>query len=137
MGWFLALPMARKLIFGAGGLLIIGLLIWWAVSAFNGWKEDLRQEGRDQTQARWDAANDERRRIGDELDVKLAKGISQIISAQAAQLGAIERQSADINVKLPQAIAADPRYQEPACDLTPAVLEEVNRSRRLSHGGRP
>lgn len=47
-------------------------------------------------------------------------------------VGRTKAAEAEINVRLPQLLAAAPRYADPRCDLTPEVTEQLNAARSLT-----
>lgn len=47
-------------------------------------------------------------------------------------VGRTQAAEAEINVRLPQMIAAAPRYTDPRCDLTPEVRDQLNDARLLT-----
>ena len=47
-------------------------------------------------------------------------------------VGRTKAAEAEINVRLPQMIAAAPRYTDTRCELTPEVREQLNAARALS-----
>lgn len=112
-------------------LAILGTLAGLVV-AFNVWKDGIREEGRDEVRAEWKAAREERAAVMAQFNTGLSAALRPIEERLTATIGNIDRQGAEINVRLPQAIAADPRYRDVNCSLTPDVLSQVNAARSLT-----
>lgn len=125
---FKALTLGGKLL---TVLAIVGTLAGLVV-AFNAWKVGLREEGRSEVRAEWKAAREERAKVMAQFQTGLGAALRPIEERLTATIGNIDRQGAEINVRLPQAIAADPRYRNPDCALTSDVMAQVNAARALS-----
>jgi len=116
-------------------LAIVGTLAGLVI-AFNAWKDGVREEGRDEVRAEWKAAREERAAVMAQFKTGLGAALRPIEERLTATISNIDRQGAEINVRLPQAIAADPRYRDVDCSLTPDVLSQVNAARSLSQPSR-
>lgn len=112
-------------------LAIVGALAG-VVIAFNHWKEGIREDGRNEVRAQWAAARAARATVMADFQKGIAAALKPNFDQLASTIGNIDRQGAEINVRLPQAIAADPRYRDVNCALTPDVLTQVNAARALS-----
>jgi hypothetical protein len=92
----------------------------------------VRQSGRDEINLKWEGEREARAEALAEFEQSLDGKLRQRFEVFSAQLGTIDREGQAIQIKLPQAIAADPRYRDPNCALTPAVRDQINSARALS-----
>jgi hypothetical protein len=129
----LALPIVKRL----GPLLAIGLALAAAYWVVDRTVHALKQAGRDEVQARWDASTAASDKAKVDLQAAVATALQPKFDALDARIGSIGNRAADISVRLPQAIASAPRYRDPACALTTPVLDQVNAARALSTDARP
>lgn len=132
LAWFSALSIGRKLLVGVGSLVAIVLAFTLLVKAVSSRDERLKQAGRDEVQSSWNAEKAGRQQAKAEFQTALTAALSPQFDQLASRIGAINTKGADINVRLPQAIAAAPRYTDPNCNLTAPVLDQVNAARALS-----
>lgn len=125
---FRALSLAGKIGSVLGLVAVLGGLLF----AFGRWKDSIRDEGRAEVHQEWKAARDERAAVSAEFQTGLTAALKPTFDRLDQRITDINGQAADINVRLPQAIAAAPRYRDPNCALTPEALVQVNAARRLS-----
>lgn len=96
--------------------------------------EDVKQSGRNEILAQWNAEKAGQAQVQGQFQTALSGALRPMFDQLSGQIGTINAKAAEINVKLPQAIAADPRYRDPNCSLTPDALAQVNAARALSSG---
>jgi uncharacterized protein YidB (DUF937 family) len=128
ISWFGALSIGKKV--GAGIAFIAALAaLTWGINAI---VHSLKQAGRDEVQAQWNA--DKAARAGAKADLQIALGaaLQPRFDDLAQRISGIDTKAAEVNLKLPAAIAAAPRYRDPNCSLTPDVLGQINSARALS-----
>jgi hypothetical protein len=113
---------------GIAAILAFGFVLWGLHRLY----EDVKQSGRNEIQAQWDAEKTGQAKVQGDFQGALTGALHPMFDQLSAEIGAIKAKGAEINVKLPQAIAADPRYRDPACTLTPDALAQVNAARALS-----
>lgn len=132
MGWFSALSIGKKVAVVGGGLLALILASWLLVRAVSARDERLKQAGRDEVTASWNAEKAGRAQARADFQTAITAALTPQFDRLASTIGAIDTSAASINVRLPQAIAAAPRYTDPNCALTPEVRDQVNAARALS-----
>jgi hypothetical protein len=132
LGWFKGLSIAGKIGVGVGAILALVLAFTLLVKAVSSRDERLKQAGRDEVQSSWNAEKAGRQQAKAEFQTALTAALLPQFDQLASRIGSINTKGADINVRLPQAIAAAPRYADPNCALTAPVLDQVNAARALS-----
>lgn len=135
MAWFAALSTGKKIAVGLGAIIALLLAVAALVSAVNAHDKAQRKAGSDAKQAEWNAETAERQRVKAEFTTELNAALQPRFDNLATQIGGIDTGAAKINVQLPQAIAANPRYRDPNCSVTGPALDQLNTARRL--GGQP
>lgn len=135
--WFKGLSIGAKLGVAIGAIVALVLAFTLLVRTVSARDERLKQAGRDEVQASWNAEKAGRQQAKAEFQTALTAALSPQFDQLASRIGAINTKGADINVRLPQAIAAAPRYSDPNCNLTAPVLDQVNAARALSQEGKP
>ena len=128
MGWFTALSVGKKV----GVLLaLVGALaaLVWGV---NRWLDGIRESGRNEVRAEWSAERAGRAQVKAQFEEAITAALQPQFDDLAARIGTIDTKAAEVNVRLPAAIAAAPRYRDPNCSLTAPVLDQVNAARGLS-----
>lgn len=128
MAWFTALSLGRKLGVILALLAVVAAIIW----GINAWLDSIRESGRNEVRAEWAAEKAGMAQAQATFQTSLTAALTPQFDRLAAKIGTIDTEAAQINVRLPQAIAAAPRYADPNCSLTPSVLAEVNAARSLS-----
>lgn len=131
-GGFAALSIGKKLAIGAGVLIALVLAAWLLVRAVSARDERLKQAGRDEVQAAWNGERAGRAQARAEFQGAITASLQPQFDRLATALGTIDTSAAEINVRLPAAVAAEPRYRDPDCALTQPVLEQVNAARALT-----
>lgn len=132
MLWFKGLSIAGKLGVGLAALLSLVLAFTLLVRTVSARDERLKQAGRDEVQASWNAEKAGRQQARADFQTALSAALSPQFDQLASRISGINTKGADISVRLPQAIAAAPRYVDPNCSLTAPVLDQVNAARALS-----
>lgn len=132
--WFGALPLAKKLLYGIGALVALLGAITALILAVHHYNESLRQDGRNEVQAKWDREKAVRATALAEFQVALGAALQPRFDALAQAIGSIDAKAATVNVALPKALAADPRYTSKDCGLTDPVRDQVNAARASSGG---
>jgi gas vesicle protein len=130
--WFKGLSIGAKLGVAVGAIVALVLAFTLLVHTVSVRDERLKQAGRDEVTAAWNAEKAGRQEAKAEFQTSLSATLRPMFDGLSATVGNIDRKAAEINVKLPQAIAASPRYADPNCALTPDVLSQVNAARALS-----
>lgn len=132
IGWFTGLKLAGKLAVLAAVLAaLVGLWMLW-----NARDERLRQSGRDEITAQWQAEKRAVAEVQAKFSADIIGALQPRFDALTVAIGGIDSEAARINLTLPPAVASDPRYRDPNCALTAPVLDAVNAARALS-GDRP
>lgn len=89
--------------------------------------------GRDDANARHDAAMAKAERIALIAEAALAKDVATIGADTATEQADIARIAATVRRTIQQELANDPRFNSPACQLGPDVMRAVN----AALGGQP
>jgi len=130
--WFKGLSMGAKLGVAFGAILALVLAATLLVRTVSARDERLKQAGRDEVQAAWNGEKAGRQQARAEFQTAITAALTPQFDKLATRIGQIDTTAARIDVQLPQAIAAAPRYTDPNCALTAPVLDQVNAARALS-----
>lgn len=130
--WFAALPVGVKLAAAVGLFVAFVLSVTFLLKEWRARDERLIQVGRVEVQGRWNAEKAARQEARADFQIALAASLAPQFDQLAAQISRIDAAGSSIDVRLPALTAAEPRYVDPRCDLTPEVLEQVNAARSLS-----
>lgn len=94
--------------------------------------DDARASGRSEERAVWLDKERAADKVRADLEHSLGVQMTERFDKMTGLLVRAAQTEAQINVRLPQAIAAAPRYRDPNCALTPEVLGHLNAARALS-----
>lgn len=130
---FFASSLGRKILIGLGATLALAALVWGAHALY----QDIKQSGRDEVQAQWEAEKAGRALASAELSSALAQAFSGLDSSLQGAIKTISYKGRDITIRVKKELDNDPRYTAPECELTPGVLEQLNAARSLSHASTP
>ncbi len=128
----MGLSLATKLGIGLGGLIALVLAVVGLVAAIGAHDKSVKQAGRDEVTAAWNAEKAGRASARAEVEHDIAGDVAARLDTLTGMIGGINGKAAQINVALPAAVRADPRYVDPRCMLTQPVLDQVNGARALS-----
>lgn len=118
-----------KWLLGAVALVgALGGLVW----LYGHQMDRARDDGATRERTIWQAREKARADVQAEVERGLATRMGQRFDDLTATLLNVRGREAEINVRLPQAIAAAPRYRDPECALTTDVLEQLNAARALT-----
>lgn len=130
--WLAALPVGVKLAAAVGLFVALVLSVTFLLKEWRARDERLIQVGRVEVQARWNAEKTARQEARADFQIALAASLAPQFDQLAAQISRIDTAGSSIDVRLPVLTAAEPRYVDSRCDLTPEVLGQVNAARSLS-----
>lgn len=132
IGWFKSLSMGKRVAVGLAAVIALIAAVTALILAINAHDAAQRQAGRDEVMRDWNAEKAARASAVADFQIALGKALQPRFDALATQIGAIDGKAATIAVELPRALAADPRYADPRCDLTVAARDQINAARTLS-----
>lgn len=136
MTWLLAksfFGLPRLFWAGLGALAVLAALVWGAHALY----DDIKQSGRDEVQAQWEAEKVGRALASAELSSALTQAFSGLDSSLQGAIKTISYKGRDITIRVKKELDNDPRYTSAACELTPGVLEQLNAARSVSHASTP
>lgn len=126
---FFASTLGRNILIGLGAALALAALVWGAHALY----QDIKQSGRDEVQAQWEAEKAGRALASAELSSALTQAFSGLDSSLQGAIKTISYKGRDITIRVKKELDNDPRYSAPECELTPGVLEQINAARSLSN----
>jgi hypothetical protein len=132
--WFAALTGGKKVLVVIGVIIALLAVIAAIILGVNAHDNAVREGGRNEIRAAWNAETAERQRVKAQFTTELSALLGPRFDHLAELINGIETGAARINVELPRALAADPRYRDPNCNLTAPVLDQANAARRLAAG---
>lgn len=130
---FFASTLGRNILIGLGAALALAALVWGAHALY----QDIKQSGRDEVQAQWEAEKAGRALASAELSAALTQAFSGLDSSLQGAIKTISYKGRDITIRVKKEMDDDPRYSSVECELTDGVLGQVNAARSLSHPAAP
>lgn len=132
MTWLLAksfFGLPRLFWAGLGALAVLAALVWGAHALY----QDIKQSGRDEVQAQWEAEKAGRALASAELSAALTQAFSGLDSSLQGAIKTISYKGRDITIRVKKELDNDPRYTSDVCSITPGVFEQINAARSLSN----
>lgn len=106
----------------------LGGLVWLYGHQMDKARNDGMLAERTVWQAREQAATEARAAVEADLQRQMTARFDDLLTI----VGRTQAAQAEIEVRLPDLLAASPRYTDEACALTPGVLDQLNAARALS-----
>jgi len=132
VGWFAALSAGRKAGVVIGSIVVLLLAITGVILAIGAREKAAKQAGRDEVQAQWNSEKAGRAQAAAQFQGAITASLQPQFDLLSSSLRRIDTEGAKIDIALPAAVAAEPRYRDPTCALTAPVLEQVNAARALA-----
>lgn len=126
---FLTTSLGRNILIGLAGVLALAALTWGAHKLY----QDVKQSGRDEIQARWDAEKAGAEKARADLSDALTEAFAGLDGSLQSFAKTITVKGQQITVRVKKEMDNDPRYSSDECSVDGRVLDSINAARSLSH----